>query len=94
MAEAQKGYWDGFFDNLLEKSSDLGKAYLSNEEAQANAKRSVNDNATASQQARIAEVNRRELEEQKAEARQRMEMYAIGGGVLLLIVVLIIFAFK
>ncbi|WP_162047275.1 hypothetical protein [Vibrio taketomensis] len=94
MAEAQKGYWDGFFDNLVEKSSDLGKAYLSSEEAQANSKRAANENATASQQARIDEVNRQERDERKEEDRKRMELYAMGGAAVLVTLIILVVLFK
>ncbi len=85
MAE-EKSWWDGFTDGLGEFGSDLidgTTSYFDSEEAKAQADKAASENATATQAARVDNMQR----ESQANVQQK-QTYMMFGGLLLLIVLL------
>ncbi|WP_114787322.1 hypothetical protein [Vibrio tetraodonis] len=88
----ESNWWDGFMDGASELASDLadsGKSYFNSREAEANANRAANENATVSQQARIAEQNRQDREAARESQKQQMQIYLFVGVAVLVVLVLL-----
>ena len=88
MAE-ESNWWDGFTDSVGELAGDLidgGKSYFNSREAEANAERAANENATATQQARIAEQNRVGF----ALSQQQKQKYMMMGLAAVVVLVLLL----
>ncbi len=88
----EKNWWDGFTDSASEFASDLiggVTSYYDSKEAQAQADRTASENATMSEQARIAEQNRRDYESAQADKQQKQQMYLFAGLAVLIVLVLL-----
>lgn len=86
----QSNWWDGFTDGASELASDLfggAASYFNSQTAQAEAQKAANENATLSEQARIAQSNAA-LQAQQAQSKQQILM--LGGVALLIILVLLL----
>lgn len=81
-------WWDGFTDGLGELSDGVSGYFNAQAESsraeQAKAHRAVSENATLTEQARIANLH------QQRKSEQHTTMMMVGAGALVLVVMLII----
>lgn len=92
----ESSWWDGFTDGLGELGTDLlngTQTYLGMqatvEAKEAEATKAANENATATQQVRILE-----MQQQAAETTQKRQTYLMVGGAALVFATLALFALK
>lgn len=85
----QSNWWDGFTDGASEFASDLfngAQSYFDSQTAKEQAKKAANENATVTEQARIAQSNAAAMQ---AQAQNKQQMMMFGGLAALIVLVLL-----